>query len=129
MAVVGFNHFNIRAPGSLMAMTRQFYTEILGLEEGFRPDFPFKGHWLYIGDLPVIHLMEWQDGPDANMDQTHYLDHVAFTCEELDGFIARLERLAVAFTRRDVEIPDRGGFTQLNLTDPTGTGVELNFAW
>ena len=59
MAVVGFNHFNIQAPRSLMAMTRQFYVEILGLEEGFRPDFPIEGHWLYIGDLPVVHLMEW----------------------------------------------------------------------
>ena len=63
------------------------------------------------------------------MDRERYLDHVAFTCEELGAFIARLERQAVAFTRRDVEIPDVGGFTQLNLTDPTGTGVELNFAW
>ena len=129
MAVVGFNHFNIRAPKSLMTETRDFYVEVIGLEEGFRPEFDFAGHWLYLGDLPVLHLMEWRDEDEAPSSGKPYLDHVAFTCEDLDQCIAGFEQRGVEFSRRDIEIPDVGGFTQLNLTDPTGTGVELNFAW
>ena len=35
--------------------------EVIGLTEGFRPDVPIHGYWLYLGDLPVLHLMEWSD--------------------------------------------------------------------
>ena len=37
--------------------TRDFYRDVLGLEEGFRPDLAFPGYWLYCGDLPVVHLV------------------------------------------------------------------------
>ena len=36
--------------------TRDFYRDVLGLEEGFRPDLEFPGYWLYCGDVPVVHL-------------------------------------------------------------------------
>src|SRR5690349_24808975 len=39
--------------------TRDFYRDVLGFQEGFRPDLGFLGHWLYLGDTPVIHIADW----------------------------------------------------------------------
>jgi extradiol dioxygenase family protein len=130
MGVIAFNHFNIRAPKQLLAEVRSFYADVIGLEEGFRPDFGVPGHWLYLGEQPVLHLMEWSEEKygEAPGKTQGYLDHVAFSCEDLEGFIAQLERHLVSFKRRDFESPQGGGFTQLVMHDPAGNGVELNFA-
>lgn len=130
MSVVAFNHFNIRAPRELLEAVRSFYADVIGLREGFRPDFDVPGYWLYLGDLPVLHLMEWSDekyGQPPPVTQG-YIDHVAFSCEDLDGFINKLESHPVEFKRRDFSLPQGGGFTQLFTRDPAGNGVELNFA-
>ena len=37
----------------------------MGLTEGERPDFPFRGHWLYLGGIPVVHLVEAADNAGA----------------------------------------------------------------
>ncbi len=39
--------------------TRDFYRDVLGFAEGFRPELGFLGHWLYLGDTPVIHIADW----------------------------------------------------------------------
>ncbi len=36
--------------------TRDFYRDVLGLRDGFRPDLGFPGYWLYAGDVPCIHI-------------------------------------------------------------------------
>ena len=40
--------------------TRDFYRDVLGMAEGFRPELDFPGFWLYLGDTPCIHIAEWQ---------------------------------------------------------------------
>ena len=40
--------------------TRDFYRDVLGMAEGFRPELEFPGFWLYLGDTPCIHIAEWQ---------------------------------------------------------------------
>ena len=65
MSLIAFNHFNIRAPASLLTTVRDFYVDVIGLVEGPRPDAPVAGYWLYLGDVPVLHLMEWPDGPQS----------------------------------------------------------------
>ena len=40
---------------------RDFYVDLMGLTEGERPAFPFRGYWLYLGGIPVIHLVEASD--------------------------------------------------------------------
>ena len=124
MAVAGLNHFNICAPPELMRRVRDFYVDVIGLTEGYRPDFGIGGHWLYAGDSPVLHLME--RGGDASQERgtASYLDHVALTCTGLEEVQKRLERLQLKYERR--EFP-AFGFAQLVLVDPAGLGVELNF--
>ena len=126
MGVLAFNHINIRAPRPVLEEVRNFYLEVIGLTEGFRPDVPLHGYWLYLGDLPVLHLMEWSDITEPPTFERGYLDHVAFSCDGLEDFINKLKNLDVVYTRRDFDF-NGGIFTQLEVTDPVGNGVELNF--
>ena len=48
MALKTFEHVLILADD--VDKTKDFYVDILGLEVGYRPDFPFKGYWLYLRD-------------------------------------------------------------------------------
>ena len=126
MGVLAFNHINIRAPRPVLEEVRNFYLEVIGLTEGFRPEVPIHGYWLYLGDLPVLHLMEWSDITEPPTFERGYLDHVAFSCDGLEDFINKLKNLDVVYTRRDFDF-NGGIFTQLEVTDPVGNGVELNF--
>ena len=127
MGVLAFNHFNIRAPKPLLEDVKNFYLEVIGLTEGFRPDVPIHGYWLYLEDLPVLHLMEWNVIAETPKYEKGYLDHVAFSCNGLEEFITKLKNLDVLYKRRDFNIGG-GVFTQLEVSDPVGNGVELNFS-
>ena len=127
MGVLAFNHFNIRAPKPVLEDVKHFYLEVIGLSEGFRPDVPIHGYWLYLEDLPVLHLMEWNDFAETPKYEKGYLDHVAFSCDGLEEVIKKLKNLDVLNTRRELNI-DGGNVNQLEVTDPVGNGVELNFS-
>ena len=127
MPVLKFDHFNIRAPRELLDEVKTFYEEVVGLKVGPRPNFPFFGYWLYVENQPILHLMDWGEAPQNDEPSARFLDHVAFACEDLDGFIQKLEGLKVNFSSRSFDLPTGGKLTQLNITDPCGTGVELNF--
>lgn len=127
MGVLAFNHFNIRAPRALLEEVKHFYLSVIGLEEGFRPAVPVHGYWLYLEELPVLHLMEWSGIDEPPPCERGYLDHVAFSCADLSGFIKKLDHLGVPYKRRDFASAETR-FTQLEVTDPVGNGVELNFA-
>jgi len=56
MAIRGIDHINIGT--HRLEETRAFFRDVLGLTEGWRPDFPFGGAWLYAGDGAVVHLVD-----------------------------------------------------------------------
>ena len=127
MSLIALNHFNIRAPSALLLTVRDFYVDVIGLEEGPRPDAPVPGYWLYLTDVPVLHLMEWPEGPQVPDLERGYLDHIAFSCQDEMTFIDRFDQRAVPFRRREFTLPSGEQFLQLMVSDPTGLGVELNF--
>lgn len=124
MGVRGLNHFNVTASAEMIERVRDFYVEVLGLTVGERPGFERAGFWLYAGAEAVVHLTKC-DADDARTPTTRAtLDHVAFSCEGLRGFVERLERAGVEYESDEVESL---GQVQLFLRDPAGVGLELNF--
>ncbi len=114
--IPALNHANIST--TKLKDTIAFFTDVIGLRVGPRPNFPFAGAWLYAGDQPVIHLVE----RDVARDQVGALDHISFTVADLDAEMLRLDGLGITY--RWSEIPD-GFVRQAFLTDPNGVTVEL----
>ena len=114
-------HFTLECAD--LKRTRDFYVELLGLEEGFRPQMAFPGYWLYCGGVPVVHLMK-REPEDRPKVQTGRLDHIAFKCVDPDVTLGRLRRADVPFEENKVwEV----GLLQVFVHDPDGLQVELNF--
>ncbi|PUA16750.1 VOC family protein [Glaciimonas sp. PCH181] len=124
MPVTALNHYNLRAPHALMRHLRDFYCDVVGLEQGERPAFTSVGYWLYAGGQPILHLSEALAGDVRNNAPTTF-DHVAFTCIDQEEMAARLAAHQVQY--RVVQVPLTGQ-TQFFFRDPAGNGIELNFA-
>ncbi len=135
MAIRHIQHFLVAADD--MAVTRDWYADVLGLKEGPHPEFGIPVHWMYdAGGNDVIHI-----GPsaaDANEIQKQYLgrtsqnagagtgavDHIAFRADGLRQMLTHLKSRNVAFTQRRA---NNQALFQLFLYDPNGIKIELNF--
>jgi len=104
--------------------TKAFFTDVVGLVEGKRPDFKFPGYWLYLGDTPCVHLAESDRGRGDAGTGRGAIDHIAFNAEDIDGARARLETAGIAYEHRMVP---GAPLQQLFVTDPNGVKVEINF--
>ena len=110
--------------------SRQFYMDVLGLEELDRPaNFRFAGAWLRAGE-DEIHLIEAAHTtcppgvPDPGIAQTSGLaTHIAFEVGDLAGMQERLAGNDVAPVGGPM--PRGDGVVQLFLRDPDGYLVEL----
>ena len=133
------NHYSIRT--AELEACRQFYTEVVGLRVGPRPDFPFPGIWLYEGDTSVaanavVHVigvdptaaagLEGYLGARdaASLQGTGVVDHIAFYAIGLPAMRQNLQRLGV--DARERTVPGLG-LHQLFLTDPDGVVIEFNY--
>ena len=122
MPVKALQHINIRCTDADAA--RDFYAALLGLRTGPRPPFRSHGHWLYLGDIPVVHLVQKELG-ETITPATGPLNHIAFEAYDLEGTRQLLRQREIAF--REAAVP-RDGTTQLFLSDLDGVPLELNFA-
>lgn len=119
MPIEGMNHFTVLAKD--LAATRHFYVDVLGLEEGPRPDLGFPGVWLYVGNQAVLHVMAGKPMP---ADPKGVLDHMAFTATDLPAVVARLRTHGINY---DLRRQNQSGTWQLFCFDPSGARVELDF--
>ncbi len=55
MGLGGLQHYTIEP--SDLERTKDFYCDVLGLENGDRPPLDFPGYWLYSGGTATVHLM------------------------------------------------------------------------
>jgi catechol 2,3-dioxygenase-like lactoylglutathione lyase family enzyme len=119
MPLQRLDHVNLRTH-RLSAMVA-WYSDVLGLETGPRPDFPFGGAWLYCNGFPIIHLVE------VSAEQTNIapkIEHFAISGTGLDQFLAGLEMRGIP-----LKIGRPAGFPiiQVNIFDPDGNHIHLDF--
>jgi catechol 2,3-dioxygenase-like lactoylglutathione lyase family enzyme len=127
MPLEALDHYTIQCAD--MNATRNFYRDVLGLTDGFRPDLGFPGYWLYAGDAPVVHLLGAANALPENRSSkpghdTNGLDHIAFRGKDAAATIAKLKEHSIAF--RESLIPDIQ-LHQVFVRDPNGIMVEMNF--
>ena len=133
MPLSHIEHFLVQT--SDIAKTRDWFVRVLGMKEGYHPDFKFPVCWLYIGDRDVVHITE--GGANVSENRRRYagqesqatsgtgvIDHIAFRASGLLETMAHLTRIGVDFKQRQVS--DQGLY-QLFLFDPNGIKIELNF--
>lgn len=122
MPLTAFDHVNIRTE-ALDAMVA-WYSEVLGLVTGARPDFGFAGAWLYLGDRALVHLVAVERAGRAGRDGAVTLEHFAFRAEGLAEFRARLDRHGIAHTLDPVP---GWPIVQVNFRDPDGNHIHVDF--
>ena len=134
MSIEKLDHYTIRTKD--LESTRRFYTEVMGLEIGPRPNFSFPGAWLYQGRNAVVHVIGI-DPSDASGLQDYLgdkgsdsqpgtgpIDHVAFVGSDLGAMRERFQSARVPFRERTVPTLN---LHQVFLEDPNGVTIELNF--
>ena len=135
MLINSLDHCSIRT--TKLQETREFFVDILGLEDGKRPDFPFPGAWLYTDSTAVIHLIGVD--PDDPSGLQRYVggeissealqgsgafDHIAFRANDPSALIERLKKTDYAYRER--QVPNMSLF-QIFVEDPNGITIELNY--
>jgi catechol 2,3-dioxygenase-like lactoylglutathione lyase family enzyme len=135
MPVSHIEHFLIAADD--LDATRDWYARVLGMKSGPHPDFGFPVHWMYLGDVDVVHI-----GPSARQAgeiQKKYLgrtsqdagagtgaiDHIAFRATGLRAMLELLKKEKIPFTQRRA---NGQALFQVFFYDPNGIKVELNYA-
>ena len=121
--ILSINHIQLVAEKGLVIKLRDFYCNVVGLQEGFRPAFERFGFWLYIGDKDVVHLITPKEGDGRSPIKSSF-DHVAFKTADYQAVLKKLKSLNIPFEEKPIP-----GMTahQIFLCDPAGNRVELNF--
>lgn len=120
MQLKQLDHVNIRTAN--LTEIKNWYHRILQLRDGPRPDFGFAGAWLYIGDHPIVHLVEVAEDPQNLQPK---IEHFAISATGIAEFLAHLKAHNVPY--RLSEVP---GFNivQVNIFDPDGNHIHIDFA-
>ncbi len=117
--LITLDHVNIRSH-QLDRMVA-FYTRVLGLKVGPRPEFDFPGVWLYCEDVAAVHLI----GVDQEIRTDGLrIEHFAFRGDDMQEFVARLERENIPY--RMARVPG-WPLVQVNVFDCDGNHIHVDF--
>ena len=122
MQIHRLDHVNIRT--RQLDVLIQWYTDVLGMRSGDRPDFHFPGAWMYLGDDAPVHLVGVEGDPGTGSESTLNLEHFALLGSGRQEFEERLNARDIAFKR--IDIPSFG-VVQINLWDPDGNHIHVDF--
>ena len=112
--VISLQHVNV--PSTNLQRSRQFYCEVLGLDELPRPTFDVRGIWLAAGRGQSVHITE-SESADSNS-----INHFALQVIDLDIVLSRLGRIGIECR---LGTPVVGAGRQAYLVDPDGNVIEL----
>lgn len=122
MQINKLDHVNIRT--AKLEVMIAWYNNIMEMQIGDRPNFPFSGAWMYAGDVAVIHLVSINNSYAVGSEVELKLEHFAFSAQGLNEFEEKLKRLEIPFRRSD--IPEIN-IVQINLWDPDGNHIHVDF--
>ncbi len=120
MDIKRLDHVNLRTH-QLQNMI-EWYRDILGFQQGPRPNFGFPGAWMYRHGQPLVHLVEVTSNPDHSDDL--HLEHAAFSATGLAEFQTHLRKHDVP--AKETRIEDFG-IVQVNIWDPDGNHLHIDF--
>ena len=132
MPINAFDHYTVRSAD--VDASWRFYEQALGLNVRRREGMPVPAFIVSIGDREVVHVFQASPEMEAVFARmaprddetaqwrTGRLHHVEFWATGVTEMRARLAAAGVAFRERT--LPDKH---QLNLTDPDGIQVGINF--
>jgi glyoxylase I family protein len=96
-----------------------FYRDVLGFDVLERPNFNFRGAWLFKDGLQ-IHVIE-NTTPDTGEKIDPRADHWAFATDDLDEVERSLKEKGIAFHKQ----VNAGGIPQIFFHDPDGHHIEV----
>jgi glyoxylase I family protein len=115
-----------------LARAKDFYGNLLGLQEIARPAFPFDGAWYRVGDRD-FHLIVTSDPTFRTGKRIDTQDgHLAFRVKSFKRALAYLESKGFRTTNdepgRSMRVnPDSvAGFPQIHIMDPDRNMIEIN---
>jgi len=125
MPVTALHHFTIRCTPDELPPLLDFYTRVMRLEIGARPEIPAPGAWLYAGGQPIVHLYAHLATPDSAAEPpTGPVDHISFRSRGLDEMRKHLTSQGVPY--QEAPIPG-WDIHQVFIRDPRGLKIEMTF--
>ncbi len=108
--------------------SRQFYVDLLGMQEVPRPNFAFKGCWFQAGSTLIHVILEFEESgpagnniaPNTTISRTQ---HFAFIVNDPMSAVPHLRAAKVPIVAGPKQRPD--GATQVFIQDPDGYVIEL----
>lgn len=122
MQIGQLDHVNVRT-NKLEEMI-DWYTRVLGLKQGYRPDFPFPGAWMYTGETPALHLVGVEEDNSIGSESKLKLEHFAFKATGAAKFEEKLNKLKEPFRRSELASE---ALIQYNLWDPDDNHIHIDF--
>ena len=122
MPIERLDHVNLRTTQLDTMIT--WYVDVLGLENGPRPDFGFPGAWLYAGDVAIVHLVAISVDPAIGSETELKLEHFALTAHDAPAFEARLKAQGIDHRKSGIAAL---GIVAFNLWDPDDNHIHVDF--
>jgi len=122
MQIEQLDHVNVRT--TQLDVMIDWYTKVLGMHSGDRPNFAFPGAWMYAGGSPVVHLVGIAGDPAVGAEAQLKLEHFALSASGCAEFVASLDANGVKYRRGD--LPDFN-IIQINVWDPDGNHIHIDF--
>ena len=119
--ILELNHINIETAD--IDRSASFYTDVLGLVSGERPEFDRPGHWMYMDNMPIVHIITpLPDNKLLTGSKHAAISHFALRIKDFEAMREHLINLSIPYTEAGVPGSDR---RQFFINDPDGVVVEL----
>lgn len=122
MQIGKLDHVNVRT--TQLDTMIEWYTSVLGLRSGERPNFPFPGAWMYAGESAVVHLVGIDGTPAVGSETQLKLEHFALSATGCSTFVKNLDTRGIAYQRGELQ---DFNIIQINVWDPDGNHIHIDF--